>query len=149
MILEGTFDFVIDDAAREVHVLYGHQYNFPIASRKAGTLELKSDKNALRFTAKLPPVEARPSWVKDAVAAAAGLIGGIPPGFKIPPREVVPDAEELIDEEGSDGVKIRVIRAATLFELSLVSWLAYGGTELDMRAENVSDLRNRRLFLCL
>lgn len=146
----GAFDFALEEG-REVHLLAGHSYAAPLASRRAGTLELESDADALRFRAKLPPDEARPTWMRDAVLATeAGLIAGVSPGFKVPPKSAVPDAEELIPEEGNPGVMIRRIRQAVLFELSLVTRPAYPETEVNLRDKGaVEPLNNRRLWLCL
>ena len=63
-----------------------------------------------------------------------GLVTGTSPGFFIPPKEKVPDAEEFVDEPGStEGVRIRVIRNAVLVEMSLVSRPSYTETGLDVR----------------
>ena len=72
--------------------------------------------------------------MRDAVLSVqAGLVGGISPAFRVPPASAVPDAEVLEDEPGNPGVKIRRIRAAVLFELSLVTRPAYPNTEVDIR----------------
>ena len=150
--LPGAFDFALRDETREIHLLSGHELSKPLASRKAGTLEIVSDGDALRFRGKLPDPERQTTWMRDAVLAAeAGLIGGVSPGFKVPPKSAVPDAETLEPEPGNPGVMIRTIRQAVLFELSLVSRAAYPDTELSLRddADAVADLRNRRLFMCL
>ena len=63
-----------------------------------------------------------------------GLVTGTSPGFFIPPKEKVPDAEKYVDEPGSTkGVRIRVIRNAVLVEMSLVSRPSYTETGLDVR----------------
>ena len=135
----GAFDFALDEG-REIHLLSGHSYDKPLASRKGGTLELSSDADALTFRARLPDDANRPSWMDDTIKAMeAGLIGGVSPGFKIPPRSVVPDAFEDIDEPGNPGVKIRKIRHAVLYELSLVTRAAYPDTELDLRARATAE----------
>ncbi len=106
----------------------------PLASKQRGSLVLEDRDDALSFRATLPPEGERPSWMVDTVMAfRAGLIGGISPGFAVPPASAVPNAEELIPEDGNPGVAIRLIRAAVLFELSLVTRPAYGGTELALR----------------
>ena len=147
----GAFAFALKDESRDIHLLAGHSYAMPLASRKAGSLELEDTADALRFRATLPPEADRPTWMQDAVkATAAGLVAGISPGFRVPPRSTVPDAEELIDEPGNPGVKIRRIRQAVLFELSLVTRPAYPDTAADVRdAGTVEQLNNRRLWLCL
>ena len=145
----GAFAFALNDKTRDIHLLSGHDYNRPLASRNAGSLELTDGPDALRFRAEIP--DDPPTWIADAVkATAAGLTVGVSPGFRVPPRSTVPNAEELIPEEGNPGVSIRRINQAVLFELSLVTRPAYGESTADVRsAGEVADLRNRRLWLCL
>lgn len=52
------------------------------------------------------------SFVGDALAAlAAGLIVGISPDFRIPPQQTVPNAEEVTEEDPSEGrALIRTIK---------------------------------------
>ena len=121
-------------AARNVDLLYGHDFNRPIASMLAGSLTVTSDDAALRFTATLPPDGERPSWMEDAVRAVrSGLVRGISPGFRVPPRDVVPNGEELIPEPGNPGVMIRQINQALIPELSLVTRPAYVDSAVDLR----------------
>ena len=117
-----AFRFAVEDAEREVHLLRGHSFDQTPCQQRAGTLRLQDGPEALEFEADLPAPEARPSWVQDTVLAVeARLIRGISPGFRVPPRAVVPDAERIVPEPGNPDVAIRVIRQAVLFELSLVS----------------------------
>ena len=146
----GAFDFVLQDEARDVHLLSGHSFDKPLASRSGRSLMLESTKAALLFEAILPDVSARPSWMDDAIRAlAVGLVGGVSPGFRVPPKSVVPDAEELVDEEGNPDVKIRRINHAVLYELSLVTRPAYGGTDVDIRSMQEKEEVPRRVFTWL
>ena len=130
----GAFSFAIKDRQREINLLAGHSFDQPLASKRAGTLQLDDDARGLKFRATLPPENRQPTWMRDTVLAVqAGLVGGVSPGFKIPPASAVPDAEVLEDEPGNPGVQIRRIRAAVLFELSLVTRPAYPNTEVDIR----------------
>ena len=132
-----AFRFAVEDINRNVHLLAGHNYGTPLASKQRGSLILEDTDDALSFRALLPPEGERPSWMVDTVLAyRAGLIGGISPGFSVPPATAVPDAEELIPEPGNPGVAIRSIRAAVLFELSLVTRPAYTGTEVALRQQS-------------
>ena len=129
-----AFAFAVEDAEREIHLLSGHSYDKPLASKRGGTLRLEDRDDGLSFEADLPDENAQPSWMLDVVLSMrAGLIGGISPGFAVAPRSVVPGAEELIPEPGNPGVQIRVIRQAVLHELSLVTRPAYPETEVDLR----------------
>ena len=136
--LQRAFAFAVEDETREIHLLAGHSFDRPLASKLRGTLKLKDGDDGLRFTAELPEEAAQPSWMRDTVMALnAGLVGGISPGFRVPPPAAVPNAEALIPEPGNPGVQIRVIRQAVLFELSLVTRPAYPATEVDLRADNL------------
>lgn len=136
---------------RNVHVLAGHSFDRPLGSMLARTARVVDTDDAVRFEVDLPPEARQPSWVKDTVAAVeAGLVGGISPGFRVPPKLAVPDAESLEPELGNPGVQIRVIRQAVLFELSLVTRPAYSETEIDLRAGDFPPMpvkRRRRIWL--
>jgi len=136
----GAFSFAVDDPDREIHFLLGHSFDHPLASRKNGTLTLTDTAEALVFDAILTTEIQRTTWVQDFLAGfAAGLIVGISPGFRIPPPEAVPNAEETIEEDPAEGnALVRVISAAVLFELSAVTRPAYGETEIEERAKSVA-----------
>ena len=132
-----AFAFAVEDEAREIHLLSGHSYDKPLASKRGGTLRLEDGEDGLSFEADLPEGTAQPSWMRDAVLQIeAGLVGGISPGFSVPPASVVPGAEKLIPEPGNPGVQIRVINQAVLHELSLVTRPAYPETEIDLRGRD-------------
>lgn len=132
----GAFSFAVDDPEREIHMLIGHSFDKPLASRKAGTLDLRDSDDALEFVATLTPEIQRASWAQDFLAAfAAGLIGGVSPGFRVAPPEAVAKPEETTEESPSEGnALIRTIFAAVLFELSMVTRPAYPETVTDLRA---------------
>ena len=99
--------------------------------RRAGSLRLSDSAKALSFEATIPATAEQPTWIRDTVMALdAGLVGGISPGFRVPP---INGAEVLIPEPGNEGVMIREIREAVLFELSLVTRPAYGDTTVSRR----------------
>ena len=140
-----AFRFAVDDAEREVHLLSGHSYDRPLATKRGGTLKLEDRDEALIFEATLPAEAAQPTWMRDTILALqGGLIGGISPGFRVPPASAVPDAERLVPEPGNPGVQIRQINQAVLHELSLVTRPAYPETEVDLRAEHLGADRIRR-----
>ena len=116
---------------------------------KAGTLRLTEQPDGLEFEADLPEESKQPTWMVDTrLAVESGLMRGVSPGFKIPPKDVVPDAEILEPEAGNPGVMVRVINQAVLFELSLVSRPVYKGSEVNLRHELVDpEPRRRRLWL--
>jgi len=133
-----AFRFAIEDPEREIHLLIGHSFDKPLASRKAGTLTFADSDDALTFEAILTREIQRTSWGQDFLAAyAAGLITGLSPGFRVAPPEAVPRPEETTDEDPAEGnALIRTIFAAILFEFSLVTRPAYPETEADLRAFN-------------
>ena len=145
MFLQRAFAFAVEDEAREIHLLAGHSFDRPLASKRRGSLRLEDRDDGLRFEADLPEAAAQPSWMRDTVLALqGGLVGGISPGFSVPPPAAVGNAEELIPEPGNPGVQIRVIRQAVLYELSLVTRPAYPETDVDLRAQNTDPGTVRR-----
>ncbi|MCC5984321.1 MAG: HK97 family phage prohead protease [Rhodobacteraceae bacterium] len=110
----------------DIHLLAGHDFNRPLASRDAGTLTIRDTPEALEFEADLSD---RMSWSRDLLEAhRAGLIRGLSPGFKVPP------GGESIERRG-DGI-LRRIRRAQLFELSTVTRPAYPAAQVEARNWN-------------
>ena len=62
---------------------------------------------------------------------------GLSPGFVVPPKDVVPNAEAVLPEAGNPGVGIRVIRAAVLREFSIVTSPAYEDAAVTLRADDL------------
>lgn len=123
------------ETMQEVHLLVGHSFDRPLASRGAGTLKLTDTPAALVFDADIAPEIESVSYVRDALALlAAGQIAGISPGFRIPPERTVPNAETVTEEDPAEGnALIRTINEAILFELSLVTRPAYPETQIEAR----------------
>lgn len=130
-----AFAYRVDDPKADIHILLGHDYDRPLASRGAGTLELQDTEAGLTFEATILPEMAATSWALDFFRSfAAGLIGGISPGFRIPPAATVPNAETVTEEDPRLGrALIRTISAALLYELSMVTVPAYKSTDLSVR----------------
>lgn len=111
------------DGGDEIHLLAGHSYDRPLASRSAGTLVLRDGDDALTLEA---TIDGGTSWARDFLAAnAAGLIRGLSPGFR------VPRGGERI-EQRSGGV-LRTITGADLFEVSAVTRPAYPEAQVEAR----------------
>ena len=135
-ISAGAFRFAIEKEDREINLLVGHSFDRPLASKLDGSLELSDSSQALSFRALLPPEGEQPTYMRDSVLMLnAGLVGGISPGFVVPPADVVPNAERLVPEPGNADVLIREVSDAVLYELSLVTRPAYPRTEVESRAD--------------
>lgn len=130
-----AFSYRVDRPEEDIHLLIGHSYDRPLASRGAGTLDLTDSDDALTFAATLTAEMQEVSYVRDFLAAMrAGLIVGISPGFRIPPERAVKDAEKVEEENPAEGTAlIRTIFAALLYELSVVTRPAYDETQIEER----------------
>ena len=123
----GAFTFRLNDPLAEIHLLFGHDYDRPLASKLNGTLSFKDTAKALLFEAVITAAVMRTSYAKDVLAlVAAGLSVGLSPGFRIPPKQTVPNAETVEDEDPREGrAVIRTINDCLLYELSIVTAPAY------------------------
>lgn len=135
IIARRAFSYRVDRPQEDIHLLVGHSYDHPLASRGAGNLELQDTDDALLFEAELTTEMLEISWVRDLMAAyRAGLIVGISPGFRIPPERVAPDAEKVVEEDPKLGMAlIRWIYQALLYKISLVTRPAYPETQFEAR----------------
>lgn len=107
----------------EIHFLYGHDFDRPLASRNAGTLTLRDTDAALEIEAR---IDEGTSWARDFLAAhASGLVRGLSPGFRVSP------GGETVEER--DGTILRTITAADLAEISAVSRPAYPDAQIEAR----------------
>lgn len=115
------------EAGEDIHLLSGHDYNKPLASRSAGNLTLTDADDALRIEA---TIDGTTTWARDFLAAhASGLIRGLSPGFR------VDNGGERI-ERRSSGV-LRTVIAASLFEISAVTRPAYSQAQIEARSWGV------------
>lgn len=135
VIASRAFDYRISKPDEDIHLLVGHDYGQPLASRGAGTLDIKDSDEAVTLEATITEEMQQVSWVKDLLAAmTAGLIAGLSPGFRIPPERAVKDAEKVEEEDPALGTAIiRTIFAALLYEISLVTRPAYPDTQIEAR----------------
>ena len=136
-----AFGFAIDvEPTRSIDFLVGHDFGKPVASRRAGTLDITDADDAVRFTAMLPDEAATPTWVLDAEKAIAnGTMTGLSPGFQVPPRTAVPNAVTEIPEAGNPSVYIRSSRAAVLREMSVVTNALYIEAAVELRDDSDSN----------
>ena len=116
---------IADDAL----LLYGHDFDRPLASRAAGSLDLTDDDTGLHLEAR---VEGATTWARDVLAAhAAGLVRGISPGFKVPP------GGDRVERRGAG--LLRTVTAADLIEISIVTRPAYPAAQIEARAWQPGD----------
>ncbi|WP_371587053.1 HK97 family phage prohead protease [Rhodovulum sp. P5] len=112
------------DAGEDIHLLFGHDFTKPLASRAAGSLELRDTDMVLMIEAE---IDTGTSWAHDfMVAHRAGLITGLSPGFRVPP------GGEKIERRGNE--LVRTVTQAELFELSAVTRPAYSSAQIEARA---------------
>lgn len=131
VIAASAFAYRIDRPSENIHLLIGHSYDRPLASREAGTLDIRDTPEAVMFDAEIVPEVTETTYGADFLGAlSAGLIRGISPGFRIPPPATVPNAEKVEEEDPREGrALIRTIFAALLYELSFVTVAAYREAE--------------------
>ncbi|HIC65635.1 MAG TPA: HK97 family phage prohead protease [Paracoccus sp.] len=123
VIASRTFSDRIE-AGEDIHLLSGHDYNKPLASRAAGNLTLADGDDALVIEATIADGT---TWARDFLAAhAGGLIRGLSPGFR------VDLGGERIERRGNS--VLRTISPAALFELSAVTRPAYSSAQIEARA---------------
>ena len=133
---------------RNVHILAGHDFDKPLGDLARGTARVTSDKKAVKFEVDLPADADQPTYMRDTVKQINGkLAGGISPGFRVPPRTTVAQAERLEPEPGNPAVQVRVIEKAVLYELSIVARPAYSDTALDVRTDTEPEPERRRVWL--
>ena len=124
------------EAGEDIHLLAGHDYNRPLASRAAGTLQLSDTDQALTIEA---TIDGNTTWARDFLAAhAAGLIRGLSPGFR------VAEGGERI-ERRSNGL-LRTVTAAALFEVSAVTRPAYPEAQIEARSWEADNLPGWNVF---
>lgn len=118
------------EAGEDIHLLAGHDYEKPLASRAAGTLTVTDTDAAVMIEAR---IDGGTSWARDFLAAhASGLIRGLSPGFRVPPGgdRVVGRGDDLV----------RTVTRAQLFEVSAVTVPAYPAAQIEARSWAFADL---------
>lgn len=130
-----AFRHSVQSPKQDITLLYGHDFNMPLASKLNGTLELQDSALALVFVATLSELVAETTHARDAIALIeSGLAAGISPGFRIPPQRTMPNAERVFSEDPAQGrALIREISEAILYEISIVTRPAYDETQVEAR----------------
>ena len=113
-------------AGEEIHLLVQHDFARPIASTRAGSLDLEHGDDALSFEARIAPEIAETTHGRDALAMILGrLATGLSPAFTVPAG-----GEEIIADAG--GLR-RTVRMAELHELSIVTKPANSQAQVEAR----------------
>ena len=143
-----AFEFRVDKPDEDIHLLVGHDFDKPLASKLSDTLTLTDTLEALLFEARILPNIAETQHGRDILALlTSGLAVGLSPGFRIPPERAVKDAES-VEQEPDDGQPdangdpqrgaiIRTIISALLFELSIVTRPAFDEAQVEERSWRV------------
>jgi HK97 family phage prohead protease len=137
-----AFGYRVEDPEAEIHLLVGHSFDKPLASKLNETLSLIDSDEALTFEATISPQIADTSYGADVLKQIeSGLAVGISPGFRIPPPRAVARPEVFTDEghdpaRGMHNARIRTVLAALLYELSIVTRPAYTETKVEISDED-------------
>lgn len=133
-----AFSYRVNKPDEEIHLLLGHSYDQPLASKLNRTLNFEDTEEALTFEAIITEeIQRTTFWNNFWGAFQSGLIVGLSPGFRLPPERAVPreEAEEITEEDPEEGdALIRTIFQALLYEISLVTRPAYEETEVEERS---------------
>lgn len=140
-----AFAYRVEAADKEIHLLVGHDFNRPLASKLTGTMKLVDTAEALTFEAEITPEIAATSYGSDVLAQIdSGLAYGISPGFRLPPPRRVAKPEVFTDEghdpsRGMFNALIRTISSALLYELSIVTRPAYKESTIEALPDDGED----------
>ncbi len=140
-----AFGYRVEDQTAEIHLLVGHSYDKPLASKLTNTLQLVDSDEALTFDAEISEAIADTSYGSDILKQIdSGLAVGISPGFRTPPKRAVAVAEVFTDEghdpaRGMHNARIRTVLQALLYELSIVVRPAYTEAKVAIDPEDMTD----------
>ena len=131
-IAPGAFNQTLSERG-DVKLFYNHDPSMPLARTRSGTLELKSDRNGLAFSAKLP--ETTLGNDVRALIERGDLSGEMSFGF-------------IVDEDSwSKDRSQRLVKRARLIEVSIVQDAAYPQTSSSLRSVSAAALEAARARL--
>ena len=154
----GAFAFSLAEAKAKrarIDLLDGHSFDRPLGNTLDDSVtfsEIPTESGGLElvFEATLPVEAEQTSYMVDLIKKIrAGLVKGVSPGFRVPPRAAVANAETLEPEPGNPGVMIRRINQAVLAEMSIVTRAAYTDSVIEARMgeAGLSTPQRRRVWL--
>ena len=117
-IAPGAFNETLSSGA-DVKLYYNHDASMPLARTRSGTLQLKSDRNGLAFTASLP--ETTLGNDVRALIERGDLSGEMSFGFFV------------VEDSWSKDRSQRLVKKAQLVEVSIVQDAAYPQTSSSLR----------------
>jgi len=125
-IAPGAFDRTLANGT-DIRALWNHNADYPLGRTANGTLSIRKDGNGLRF-------ELRPdmgtSWGASAVAAIRrGDVNAMSFAFS-----AAREGGDMWEKPGADGVAMRTLLDADLFEVSPVTFPAYPQTSATVRS---------------
>jgi HK97 family phage prohead protease len=124
----GAFTKTIQEA--DVRFLIDHDPSLLLARTKSGTLRLSEDKVGLSADADLAPT----TYGRDlAVLLERGDVSQMSFGFQVVKDDWTVEQVETNDGNSVD-VEVRTIREAKLFDVSVVTFPAYEGTDAQLRS---------------
>jgi HK97 family phage prohead protease len=124
----GAFTKTIQEA--DVRFLIDHDPSLLLARTKSGTLRLSEDKVGLAADADLAPT----TYGRDlAVLLERGDVSQMSFGFQVVKDDWTVEQVETNDGNSVD-VEVRTIREAKLFDVSVVTFPAYEGTDAKLRS---------------
>jgi uncharacterized protein len=134
-----AFDMRVNDGSANIHLLAGHDFAKPLASRGAGSLTLTDTPDALLLEARIDPALANVTYVSDILAGIrAGLTIGISPGFRV---ASITGSEEI---KRSGNMVLRTVHLAHLEEVSIVTRPAYPDAQIEARSWRSPTIADRR-----
>jgi len=129
-IATGAFTKTIQEA--DVRFLIDHDPSLLLARTKSGTLRLSEDKLGLATDADL----ASTTYGRDlAILLERGDVSQMSFGFQVPKGKDEWTIEQVETDDGTTvDVEVRTIREAKLFDVSVVTFPAYEGTDAQLRS---------------
>jgi HK97 family phage prohead protease len=133
----GAFTKTIQEA--DVRFLIDHDPSLLLARTKSGTLRLSEDKVGLSADADLAPT----TYGRDlAVLLERGDVSQMSFGFQVVKDDWTVEQVETNDGNSVD-VEVRTIREAKLFDVSVVTFPAYEGTDAKLRSMTAAVVRKK------
>ena len=143
--IEGGAADAVRDAAREIQLLAGRNYDQPLASLRTGTLKLEDTDEALKFEVDTLPATSYATDLRAGMDSGAADFG-VDLLYSIPPADVVPNAVEIVTEPGT-GVEIEVVNRAVLQAIAVVSRAPRGNGGRVEKRRAVTPARRARVWL--